>query len=72
MVVYFVEVSADIPYPWPKVYRQEATSEGAAVSRALKAYRKDVRDRNGKAKKIVEFSLRVRRERRADSIEGGA
>ena len=72
MVVYFVEVSADIPHPWPKVYRQEATSEGAAVSRALKAYRKDVRDRNGKTKKIAEFSLRVRRERRADKTNGNS
>ena len=41
------------------------------MSRALKAYRKDVRDRNGKTKKIAEFSLRVRRERRADSKEEG-
>ena len=61
MFVYLVEVSADIPYPWPKRYRQEATNEGAAVSRALKEYRKDVRNRAGKAKRIIEFSLKVRK-----------
>lgn len=61
MNVYSIQVTADIPYPWPKTYRQEATSEGTAISRALKAYRKDVRDRAGRAKKISEFSLKVRR-----------
>ena len=61
MNVYTVQVSADIPYPWPKTYRQEAANEGAAVSRALKSYRVDVRNRSGRAKKISEFSLKVRK-----------
>lgn len=61
MNVYLVDVAAEIPYRWAKQYRQEATSEGVAVSRALKAYRKDVRNRNGQSKKIHEFSLKVRK-----------
>ena len=59
MNIYMVNVSVDIPHPWPRAYRQEATSEGAAVSRTLKAYHQDVRNRNGKAKKINEFTLKV-------------
>lgn len=72
MVVYLVEVSANIPYPWPKKYRQEATSEGAAVSRALKTYRKDVRARNGRGKRIEAFDIVVRRERTVDTKEEGS
>ncbi len=61
MNLYLVEVSADIPYPWPKMYREAATNEGAAVSRALKAYRVDVRNRSGHSKKMTKFDLRVSR-----------
>lgn len=72
MTVYSVEVTANIPYPWPKRYRQEATSAGAAVSRALKAYRRDVRERNGRGKRIEVFDIVVRRERHADNKEEGS
>lgn len=72
MNTYLVEVTADIPYPWPKTYRQQATNEGTAVSRALKAYRKDVRDRAGRTKKISEFSLKVRKSGRiSKEIDNG-
>ena len=70
MTVYSVEVTANIPYPWPKRYRQEATNEGAAVSRALKEYRKDVRARGGRGKRIEVFDITVRRERRSADGEG--
>ena len=70
MNVYLVEVTADIPYPWPRRYLQKATNEGAAISRALKGYRKEVRERAGRAKRITEFSLKVRRERCSADGEG--
>ncbi len=61
MNIYLVKVTADIPYPWPKEYAQEATNEGTAIARALKAYRVDVRKRSGRSKKIDQFSIRVSR-----------
>ena len=70
MNVYVVDVTADIPYPWPRRYRQEATNEGVAIARALKGYRKDVRERAGRAKRIAAFSIWVRRERRCADEEG--
>ncbi|MDR1744227.1 MAG: hypothetical protein LBS30_00560 [Planctomycetota bacterium] len=65
MHTYLIEVTADIPYPWPKTYRQEAANEGAAVSRALKAYRIDVRNRSGHSRKMTRFNLSVSRMERA-------
>ena len=47
-----------------------ATNEGAAVSRALKEYRKDVRARGGRGKRIEVFDITVRRERRSADGEG--
>ena len=70
MNVYLVEVTADIPYPWPRRYLAKATNEGTAISRALKGYRKEVRERAGRAKRITEFSLKVRRERCSADGEG--
>lgn len=61
MAVYVVDVTADIPYPWCRKYQQDVSSESVAVSRALKEYRRDVRNRNGQAKKITEFSIKVKR-----------
>lgn len=58
---YIVDVTADIPYPWPKSYEEHATSEGAAISRALRRYRKDVRNRTGRAKQITAASVKYRR-----------
>lgn len=57
---YIVDVTADIPYPWPKKYEEKATNEGAAISRALRRYRTDVRNRCGRAKKITAASVKYR------------
>ncbi len=61
MNTYLVEVSAEIPYPWPRTYREEAANEGTAISRALKAYRVDVRNRSGHSKKMTKFTCRLER-----------
>jgi len=55
---YLVDVTADIPYPWSKQYEEHATNEGAAISRALKRYRKDVRNRSGRGKQITAASVK--------------
>ncbi|MCD7896392.1 MAG: hypothetical protein LUG50_06910 [Planctomycetaceae bacterium] len=57
---YIVEITADIPYPWPRSYREEATNEGAAISRALRQYRADVRNRTGRGKQIKSASVKFR------------
>ena len=54
---YIVDVTADIPYPWAKKYEENATNEGAAISRALRRYRTDVRNRCGRARKITAASV---------------
>lgn len=58
---YRVNITASIPYPWTQEYTEAAATESAAVSRALKHYRRDIREYRGKAKRIVEFSLKITR-----------
>ena len=43
MSTYLVKVVADIPYPWDKEYRVEATSLHTALARGVKFFRKEER-----------------------------
>ena len=61
MKKYRVSITAEIPYPWTREYNEEASNEGAAVSRALRRYRSDVRETRGKAKRITDFDLKITR-----------
>lgn len=61
MKKYQISITAEIPYPWTKEYSEVASNEGAAVSRALKRYRSDVRETRGKAKRIADFNLKITR-----------
>ena len=61
MIRWHVTVSADIPYPWDQTFVLERSNPGAAVSEAIKLYRKAVRQSKGKAKKIDDFRLRIHR-----------
>jgi hypothetical protein len=45
MTIYLVKVTAEIPYPWDKEYRVEATSLHTALSRGIKSFRKEERMR---------------------------
>lgn len=58
---YRISITAGIPYPWTKEYTEQASNEGAAVSRALKQYRRDIREHRGKAKRIEGFDLKIAR-----------
>lgn len=59
MTVYQVDITAEIPYPWSKTYHMEASSESAALSRAMKQYRQDVRNYLGRAKRLDKVRLDV-------------
>ena len=43
MTTYLVKVTADIPYPWDKEYRVEATGLHTALARGVKNFRKEER-----------------------------
>jgi hypothetical protein len=57
---YTVSISANIPYPWQRLYRYEASNEGVAASRALKEFRNDLRQARGKSKRIHDFTVNIR------------
>lgn len=63
MNVYLISITADIPYPWGKHYFEKASGEGPAVSRGLKRFRQDLRERFGRAKQLREFEIKVQRVR---------
>jgi hypothetical protein len=54
-----VEITAEIPYPWMRSFAYEATNPGTAVSRALRDYRKAVKAKLGKSKKMTSFKIVV-------------
>lgn len=51
---YLITISVDIPYPKSFEYRQSASGVAPAVSRALKAIRKDL-----KGKRVKEFKIKA-------------
>lgn len=51
---YLIKVSAHLPYPIEKEYREEASNIGTSVNRAIKKYRKEA---NGK--RIKELTIKA-------------
>jgi len=51
---YLVEMTANLPYPVKKVYREKASHIGTAARRAIGMYRKDV-----KGRRIKELTIKV-------------
>ena len=67
---WIVSVSADIPYPWEQTFYIEKSSPDAASSEAIKRFRKAIRKQKGKAKKLDEIRIIVRKGRSVeDSID---
>jgi len=61
MAHWLVTVSAEIPYPWSRAFGIDRSSAGAAASDGVKLYRKAVREKVGKAKKLDTISIKVAR-----------
>ena len=59
---YMINIMAEIPYPWSRTYFEQATNEGTAISRALRRYRKDAKERNGRTKQIKGATVRFWRQ----------
>ena len=62
MATFAVTVSAEIPYPWPRVYRVDRSSPAAAASEAIKRYPKDVRKKLGRSKRLRTLTVQITKE----------
>lgn len=68
MQTWIVTVSADIPYPWERVFSIHKSSPDAAASEAIKKFRKAIREAKGKSKKLDEIRITIRK---GCLVEGG-
>ena len=61
MVPWHVTITANIPYPWSRSFTINCTGAGTAAARAIKMYRKAIKQEKGRAKKINDFDVAIRR-----------
>jgi len=61
MARWLVTVTADIPYPWTRIFSVERSTAAAAASDGVKRYRKAVKEKCMKAKKLDPINIRIER-----------
>ena len=61
MARWLVTVSAEIPYPWSRMFSIERSTAAAAASDAVKKFKLAVREKCMKSKKLDCISMKIER-----------